>query len=83
MARLRKLVDHKDSVASISSERERERSERQRARQIEIEKRDQVRRERQQIQADLAALFAWTDAWKRGKPWRASSTGCLGATTCW
>ena len=67
VGQVRHIVNVKDSFARINIEREKERSERQRTHREATEKQQYRREERLKIKSDLYALFAMTDAHKRGK----------------
>src|SRR3990167_1285698 len=66
VAEIQKLVNVKDSFTRISQERDKERDERVARRQAEAKELQRVKAERDQIKADLSALFLETNASKRG-----------------
>jgi len=66
VAEIQSVVNVKDSFTRMRQEREKERQEHVAHRQAKIEKRLQQARERERIKADLVALFAESDANKRG-----------------
>jgi hypothetical protein len=67
VAEIRGVVGIKDSFTRMKSERDKERESHLAAKKKEQEKRERAVAERAQVKADLFALFAEKDPWKRGK----------------
>jgi hypothetical protein len=67
VARVRSLVNVKDSFTKMNLERERERSEHRKQYEADLRKREERSKQREALKGELYALFAMTDSQKRGK----------------